>query len=644
MKKAPVASLPLRTLAVCLVCLSALTAGAVEPTAFVPLKPGAVKPAGWLREQLRLQAEGLTGHAEELYDDIGSSTWLTREKAKNPQYDWERGPYYARGLLPLAWQLDDAALKAKARRWVEALLGGQLPDGDIGPRRKNWWANMLALQIVRDWYLVTGEKRCLDFIANYARFQLTALKADPLMEDFGDRKGAPPWASARGGDEIEVLLDVFAETGDETLLAAARLVAEQTAPWTDYFITGSPNKAYQQHIVNFNQGLKAPALFGRLGLGDAARNRAAYAAATAKDGWVQRVAGRPDAMQNGEEPLRDRETTGGTELCAQVERIVSCAVQISVYGDAAAADDMETVAYNCLPATIAPDGKGIRYYLALNQPKCTNEKTDYCHNGKGVNCIVPSPHAGFGCCRSNYHIGWPKFVQSMWMKVRGGGYAAVAYGPCRLETPEVEIVETTDYPFRDRIVLEVVRGGGDFPLYVRVPRWAKEKDAGSFRRIDRTWKPGERVELVFASEASVETGWNRDAAVVRKGALLFSWPVASVEKVTKDYGNGFATHELRNTGAFDVALDLSAGLDAAFVDDGRPLAAQPFEVSAAPVRLRVKGCHTDEADWGTFRIDAPAIAQEPPPSPIRAARNAETLELVPLGCTQTRITLFPWRR
>ena len=80
-----------RTLSVCLVCLSALTASAVEPMTFVPLKPGAVKPAGWLREQLRLQAEGLTGHAEELYDDIGNSTWLTREKAKNPQYDWEIG-------------------------------------------------------------------------------------------------------------------------------------------------------------------------------------------------------------------------------------------------------------------------------------------------------------------------------------------------------------------------------------------------------------------------------------------------------------------------------------------------------------------------------------------------------------------------
>ncbi|MGN0851784.1 MAG: beta-L-arabinofuranosidase domain-containing protein [Kiritimatiellia bacterium] len=623
----------------------AMAAGAFAADALPPpraarmirLKPGAVKPDGWLREQLRLQGAGLAGHAEELYDDIGHSTWLTHRKGKNEQYDWERGPYYARGLLPLAWQLDDAALKAKAKRWVEALFGWQTATGDIALRRTNWWANMLALAIVRDWYLISGEPRGLDFIVAYADFQRNVLPASPLTQD-------GPWAPARGGDLIEVLLDAYDATKKGDLVRTARLVASQTAPWTDYYHDGAPNRSYQQHIVNFNQGLKTPSLLWRLGLGDDDRNRSAYAAATAADGWAQLCAGRPDGMQNGEEPLRDRETTGGTELCAQVERIISCADQIAVFADARAADDMESVAYNCLPATLAPDGKGLRYYLALNQPKCTNEKTDYANNGEKVNSLVPGPHAGFGCCRSNVHAGWPKFVQSMWMKTADGGYAAVAYGPCRLETPDVTIVETTDYPFRDRITLEVVRGGGAFPLYVRIPRWAQEADAGTFRRIDRAWKPGEKVELRFAAEARVETGWNRNAAVVRRGALLYSWPVPHTEKITADYGGGFVTRELHHRGAFNVALDLRGPFAAEVVDDGRPLAAQPFDVAAAPVRLRVKGCRTDEAEWGTFRPDARGLMNEPPPSPIRAPQADETLELLPLGCTQTRITIFPWRR
>lgn len=621
---------------------SPLQAQAVEPSRFTPLKAGAVKPEGWLREQLARQAAGLTGHAEDLYDDIGHSTWLTREPAKNKQYDWERGPYYARGLLPLAWQLDDPELKAKAARWVEAILAGQLETGDIGPRRENWWANMLALAIVRDWWLISDDPRAITFITRYAQFLLTMLPDHPLMADFGDRKGGPPWAAARGGDTLEVLLDIYGRTKDESLLEAARLVASQTAPWTDYYHDGAPNWAYQEHIVNFNQGLKTPALLWRLGLGDAARNRTAYAAATAAKGWVQLTAGRPDGMQNGEEPLHDREATGGAELCAQAERIVSCADEIAVFGDAYAADDMEMVAYNSLPATLAPDGRGLRYYLALNQPKCTNENTDYCHNGRKVNAIVPSPHAGFGCCRSNFHIAWPKFIQSMWMKTSDGGYAAVAYGPCRLETEAVTIVERTDYPFRSRVTLEVTKGGGSFPLYVRVPRWAKEPDAGSFRKLEREWRAGETIELDFPSEPIVEKGWNRNAAVVRKGPLLFSWPVPHEVEVTKEYIDGFATRELHHQSTFNVALDLRGGFVATVVDAGAPLAAQPFDVASAPVRLRVKGCRTDEAGWGRFRFDAPALMNEPAPSPLRVPKEFGELELVPLGCTQTRVTIFPW--
>ena len=53
------------------------SAGDLRPCALNVLPVGKVRPTGWLRTQLALQRDGITGHAEELYDDIGNSDWLT---------------------------------------------------------------------------------------------------------------------------------------------------------------------------------------------------------------------------------------------------------------------------------------------------------------------------------------------------------------------------------------------------------------------------------------------------------------------------------------------------------------------------------------------------------------------------------------
>ena len=75
------------------------------PGVFTPLPLGSIRPAGWLRAQLQIQANGLSGHLDETWPDVGPNCgWLggTGES-------WERGPYYLDGLIPLAYLLDDAA-------------------------------------------------------------------------------------------------------------------------------------------------------------------------------------------------------------------------------------------------------------------------------------------------------------------------------------------------------------------------------------------------------------------------------------------------------------------------------------------------------------------------------------------------------
>ncbi|MCQ2394959.1 MAG: hypothetical protein MJ249_11795, partial [Kiritimatiellae bacterium] len=171
---------------------------ALRPAAFRMLAPGQVRAERWLLRQLDLQRDGLTGHAEDLFDDIGESDWLTGG-TRGGQYAWERGPYYLKGLVSLAFALDDADLKAKARRWIEAILKSQRPNGDFGPRDCNWWANMVVLHLMRDYFEGTGDERVLRFLERYFEFQRGALKEKPF--------GAESiWADQRGGDELEVVL------------------------------------------------------------------------------------------------------------------------------------------------------------------------------------------------------------------------------------------------------------------------------------------------------------------------------------------------------------------------------------------------------------------------------------------------------
>ena len=83
------------------------SAGLRDPI-FRPLPLGAIRPEGWLRRQLRIQADGLTGHLDEFWPDVADSQWFG-----GAAEGWERAPYWLDGAIPLAFLLDDAAFKER---------------------------------------------------------------------------------------------------------------------------------------------------------------------------------------------------------------------------------------------------------------------------------------------------------------------------------------------------------------------------------------------------------------------------------------------------------------------------------------------------------------------------------------------------
>ena len=75
----------------------------IPQRAFTPLTLGSIRPKGWLEEQLRIQADGLSGHLDEgFFPDLGpESGWLGGKSES-----WEVGPYWLDGIVPLAYLLN----------------------------------------------------------------------------------------------------------------------------------------------------------------------------------------------------------------------------------------------------------------------------------------------------------------------------------------------------------------------------------------------------------------------------------------------------------------------------------------------------------------------------------------------------------
>ena len=158
--------------------------------AYLELPLGAIKAEGWLLDQLERQKTGLTGHMDSVYAlvDGPRNAWLGGDGDC-----WERGPYWIDGLLPLAYILDDDALKAKAQPWVEWALASQKENGFFGPdtdrepewgmQRDNshdWWPRMVVLKILKQYYQATGDERVIPFMTKYFKYQLEQLPNTPI--------------------------------------------------------------------------------------------------------------------------------------------------------------------------------------------------------------------------------------------------------------------------------------------------------------------------------------------------------------------------------------------------------------------------------------------------------------------------------
>lgn len=612
----------------------------LAPNSFYSLPLGSVRPAGWLRDQLRLQADGLSGHLDEFWPDLGpQSAWLGGSGE-----GWERGPYYVDGLVPLAYLLSDPELVVKARKWVDWALDHQRPNGAIGPEKNlDWWPNMLMLKALTQFQEATGDSRVIPFLQKYVAYQLANIDKQPLHE----------WAIYRWQDEVVSLVWLYDRTGDPAALQLAHKLREQGYNWNAQFTNfGYTDKASRSnanlktHGVNNAMALKAAAVWSLISDREQER-KAAYQMLAELDRYHLQANG----MHAADEHYAGRDPSQGVELCAVVEAMFSYETELAILGDAALGDRLEKVAFNALPGTFSPDMWAHQYDQQPNQVLVSLAKRNWATNGPESNIFGLEPN--FGCCTANLHQGWPKFAASLWMATPERGLAAVVYGPSEVTAlvaggAKAHLIEQTEYPFRDRVTIQVeLDREATFPLVLRIPGWAGAArvsvnganitgvTAGSFATVARRWKNGDKVELVFPMDIRLARDYH-NSAVVERGPLVYSLAIGESWRKLKQTGPA-ADWEVSPTSPWNYALTLDwSSPSRSFDVTEQKVPKQPFSSEGAPVVMTGRARRLPE-----WNIDA-SSAGVLPVSPVESKQPEEKVRLIPYGAAKLRVTNFPW--
>jgi hypothetical protein len=629
----------------------------LAPGAFYSLPLGSVRPLGWLKQQLQIQANGLSGHLDETWADVGpNSGWLGGNGES-----WERGPYFLDGLVPLAWLLDDARLKAKAQKYLDWTLDHQAASGMIGPSSNNdWWPRIVMLKALTQYQEFSGDPRVIPVMERYFQYQLAELPRRPLRD----------WGKFRWQDEVLSVLWLYNRTGSGYLLDLARLLHQQGHDWTAQYANfqytqritaeflklgegnGLADLALSTHGVNNGQAIKTGPVWSLVSASQADRS-----AVLSMMKELDKYHGLPNGMFSCDEHLAGLDPSQGSELCTVVESMFSLEQSLAILGDPSLGDRLERLAFNALPGTLTDDMWAHQYNQEPNQVECSLHHKPWTTDGPESNLFGLEPN--FGCCTANFHQGWPKFAASLFMlsgaqqTATQDGLVAAVYAPCEVRTilrgTPVQVVEETGYPFHGTVLLVINPASPlSFPLQLRIPGWAAgttirvngqpalggAPTPGSFARIERVWKSGDHVEIVFPMQPRVSR-WFHDSVAIERGPLVFSYGIGESWVKLRDRGMT-ADWQVFPTTPWNYALNVDAASPEKSIRVAESEVGEaPFTRRHAPVRLSVHARKLNE-----WRAEDGA-ANPLPQSPVASDQPDETLTLIPYAAAKLRITAFP---
>ncbi|MBN2618452.1 MAG: glycoside hydrolase family 127 protein [Spirochaetales bacterium] len=610
-----------------------------------------IKPQGWLLDKLETQKNGLSGHIDEIWEDLNSNNAWLGGKGE----DWERGPYYLDGLIPLSIELNDSFLIKKSYNWIINILKSQEENGFFGPKSNNdWWPRMVALKaliIYADAFPESKESKQIQvLIEKFLHYFDDNLEQFPLKM----------WGFARGMELFISIKWIYNKTNNPFYDNLAIKVMDLSLNWNQLFFKDFPfdkkisefmpwedyinfMDKYDEKLIKENQKILEKYQFyfmtyhltHGVNIAMAVKYLGYYYQITDEKKYLNNLIkglsqlylyhGQANGMFSCDEHLDGVSPSQGTELCTVVELMFSLEELIKITDDSKWFEFLDIITFNALEATISQDGCSHQYDQQVNQISCTIDRRNWYNNKDDSNIFGLEPH--FGCCTANMHQGWPKYCSSLWGK-NDEGYTCYSYSPLIIQDNDIKIEVLSEYPYKPNLKLKI-NTNNSYSFKLRINTFSfcdnyeifidneliEHKVEENYIIIDKTWSHN-LIEIKFDFKV-----WSKEyyhGISYYYGPLLLSLPIKSRDKIIKDRLQ-FSDHEYRPMEKFNFGFKLDEKYDIK-EENGMPyLIIKGYEILNWKVTNNSAGEFPQNLNIGSSKI----------------------LKLIPYGKTILRVANFP---
>ena len=613
------------------------------PSKMEMLRPGAVKPQGWLRDRCLAAKNGYVSRMDEV-DKAFPRAWSADFHPRGKYLDWtdadkgawcaEGGAYWFEGLVRLAWELDDPELKDLAKRrlkpilecmhsnalglvyWMDRRDPAQLEEIERANHGFVIGASGRTTRAVIAYYEATGDERALRV--------LTWCLDDPRLYFLGNlvtlpAAGADVWRFG-GDNRIAAALANFKEKYPEMSEAKWPVLryGHEVMPKTirlEERMDEHDNKKWDwrlQHGV-----LAYESMYSFLKLAQWSGDSKLLGNVVDWVDWLERNTRQVHGVTVADEQYGGPGEDRGTETCTVAGDLLLNTTLAGVTGEGRFGDHVERAFFNAGAVCVARDWMRHIYFQAPNR---TGVGGKFHAGPANSGDVYKSKHWPL-CCTAALNRILPNYVQAMWMRTADGGVAAALYGPNTLTASLGDVpltIETkTNYPFDETVEMSVRPGRTmRFPLRLRIPGWCAKpeiavNDAATgvsvrdgFATLDREWRVGDRVTLRLPMVPKVETMSDRNKGgkpfcSVTLGPLLFAAAIPSVDENTPQKGARIG-----------------------------------WSLDSTKVLAGAKVTRTAMPEVWSWQEDAPVKVTV-------VDADGQPLALIPYGCARLRVSMFP---